>query len=84
MAKYFDEQKFNNFNNLFGKYLRAVRKSKKLPLEFVASYIGISRSSLSKYEKDIGNTPITILIKLVLLYDIDLDLIKERFDKRNM
>ena len=77
-------KKYNSFTYLLGKHLRAVRKSKKLPLEFVANHIGISRSSLSKYEKDIGGAPITVLIKLVSLYDDDLDLIKERFDKRNM
>lgn len=77
-------KKYDSFTDLLGKYLRAVRKSKKLPLKLVANYIDISRSSLSKYEKDIGSAPITVLIKLVSLYGVDLDLIKERFDKRNM
>ncbi|WP_295745336.1 helix-turn-helix transcriptional regulator [uncultured Limosilactobacillus sp.] len=59
--------------NMFS--LEACRKNAGLTLRQAASYAGISYQTLSKYENNSADIPISLLNKLVFLYQVDKDLI---------
>ncbi len=56
-----------------GKYYRMQRKRRDLTQADVADMIGISRHSLSTYEKERSDMPVTVALKLNKLYGMDGD-----------
>ena len=54
-----------------GTYYKKLRLDKSLTQEEVASRIGISRHSLSKYEMQDSDMPVTVLFKLNIFFDVD-------------
>lgn len=55
--------------NLFS--LEACRKNAGLTLRKAASYLDVSYQTLSKYENDSTNIPMSLLNKMVELYQVD-------------
>lgn len=55
----------------YGYKLKFFRKRAGLKEAEAAKIIGISESSLSKYENDIKKVPISVFVKLARLYDFD-------------
>ena len=56
---------------MYGNYYKRLRKKNFLTQECVADIVGISRHSLSKYENHDTDMPITVAIKLNILFGID-------------
>ncbi len=56
-----------------GYILKYIRKSRKLSLKEVGKNVGVSRSTLSKYEKNYTKMPVTIFFNLVTYYEVDID-----------
>ena len=54
-----------------GKNYKSMRYKNYMTQEFVANTIGISRFSLSAYESDMVDIPLSESIKLNKLYNID-------------
>ena len=52
-------------------YFKAVRLKLKMSQKAVASKIGITRQTLSKYELQGTDIPVTIFLKLNILYNIE-------------
>lgn len=51
--------------------LEACRKNAGLTLKNAAVYLGISYQTLSKYENDSSDIPMSLLNKMVELYQVD-------------
>lgn len=51
--------------------LEACRKNAGLTLRSAADYLGISYQTLSKYENDSSDIPMSLLNKMVTLYQVD-------------
>lgn len=56
--------------------LRIARKNRGFTPEYVAEYCNISVNALCKFENEPGLTPVLIVIKLRILYNIPLDFIE--------
>ena len=56
-----------------GELLRRVRKQRGLTIEEAAESVGISRQSLSNYERGVREPSLKILITMSDLYQISLD-----------
>ncbi len=54
-----------------GKYYRILRNDLNLTQAYVSQLIGVSRHSLSKYEKRETDMPLTVALKLNELYNIE-------------
>lgn len=71
-----------NFNKIIGNTFASARKSKNLKQEEVAKGIGITRASLSYYEKGERTLDLFIFFKLCNFYNISADKILN-FDIHN-
>lgn len=54
-----------------GTYYKKLRLDNSLTQEYVARHLGISRHSLSKYEMQDSDMPVTVLFKLHIFFDVD-------------
>lgn len=55
--------------------LEACRKNAGFSLKTASERLGINYQTLSKYEKDSSNIPLSLLKKMVILYQVPLDYI---------
>ena len=62
-----------NFNKIIGRTFVSARKSKGLAQEAVAKKIGITRASLSYYEKGERTLDLFVFFKLCSFYEISAD-----------
>ncbi len=65
-------------NYKIGDNLREARMEKGYKLEYVEGILGISKSSLSKYENSISEPPFNSLVMLADLYEVSLDYLFSR------
>jgi len=64
----------------FGGRLRMVRKAKLLSMEKLAKQVGLSTMSISKYENNKMNPDSTMLLKLAIALDVNVEFFfRERF-----
>ena len=55
-----------------GLKLKPIRKSQHKTLSEVSTEIGISRNTLSKYERNADNMPVSVFIRLMEYYGVDM------------
>jgi transcriptional regulator with XRE-family HTH domain len=60
-------------SNILGKKIEALRKQKKISQADLAKIIGVSRASISLYEKGTGNPSYKVLVKLADALQADLN-----------
>ncbi len=58
---------------MLGYVLRKLRKNAKLSQQQLAIILGIERSTYSYYELNKSNPPISILIKIAMIYGVTVD-----------
>lgn len=56
-----------------GQKITKIRKEKKLSQVDVASYVGVSRDAISKYERDDNSPSIEMALKIAKVFDISVD-----------
>ena len=62
-----------NVDEKVGQNLRKVRKKRKLTVDEVADYLGVSKSYVSHFEKGTRNIPVTHIDELAELLDVSID-----------
>lgn len=62
-----------DLNKYIGNKIRAIRKSKHLTAEQLASKLGVSRATVTRYETGIRNTNQDILFKLADILEVSID-----------
>ena len=65
------------------KRIRNLREDKDLKQKEIANHLNITQQQYSLYEKGIRDIPIDLLIKLADYYNVSLDYIVNRSNKKN-
>ncbi len=66
------------------KRIKELRKEKGITQVNVSTNIGVEESYYGKYERGIHDIPVSVLIKLADFYNVSLDYITERTNKREI
>jgi transcriptional regulator with XRE-family HTH domain len=69
---------------MFGKRIKELRKKKGLTQKSLASYLGISDRAIGYYENEQRTPPPDILQKIADFFDVSVDYLLGRTDKRNI
>ena len=69
----YDSEKYINLKTDLGKRLLSLRKENGYNQDYVANKVGISRASLSYYEKGERSVDIEILYRLAEFYNVSID-----------
>ena len=64
------------------KRIKELRKEKGITQVNVSTNIGVEESYYGKYERGVHDIPLSVLIKLADFYNVSLDYITERTNKR--
>lgn len=75
---------YNNHGDVMYKRIRDLREDRDLNQTQVAKMLGMSQTGYSKYETGENDIPTEILIKLGDFYDISVDYILNRTDKKEL
>lgn len=63
---------------LIGEMLKAFREANKLQQKQVAEYIGVNPQTYSAYESGRNEPPAEVLVRLSLLYEIEVDILIQK------
>ncbi len=66
------------------KRVKELRKEKGITQVNVSTNIGVEESYYGKYERGVHDIPLSVLIKLADFYNVSLDYITERTNKREI
>ncbi len=66
------------------KRIKELRKEKGITQVNVSTNIGVEESYYGKYERGVHDIPLSVLIKLADFYNVSLDYITERTNKREI
>ncbi|MDE6123934.1 MAG: helix-turn-helix transcriptional regulator [Eubacterium sp.] len=69
---------------MFYKRIKELRKEKGITQVNVSTNIGVEESYYGKYERGVHDIPLSVLIKLADFYNVSLDYITERTNKREI
>ena len=66
------------------KRIKELRKEKGITQVNVSTNIGVEEGYYGKYERGVHDIPLSVLIKLADFYNVSLDYITERTNKREI
>ena len=66
------------------KRIKELRKEKGITQVNVSTNIGVEESYYGKYERGVHDIPLSVLIRIADFYNVSVDYIKERTNKREI
>lgn len=72
MSKHYLTNEFENFNIVFGGFIKTVRIKRHLTQEDVARHVGVSQAHINRWEKGVRNIDFNKAVKICTVLRVDI------------